>query len=122
MVAYRALNEIIGEHNIEYAEKLMDELMELWDGFGFKDKAFIGLYESYKAALAVYLWRTIRKYNPAYTKYAEVILKIDHITSILQDKDLGGFYTHYSVINNKIIPCGGVNVETMSMFIIAYLQ
>jgi len=122
LLVYKALNEIIRKHNIRYAEKLMDELMKLWDGFGFKDKAFKGSYESYKIALAVYLWRTIRKYNPTYTKYAEIILKIDSIAYILQDKNLGGFYTHYSVIDGKIVPYGDVNVETTSVFIISYLQ
>lgn len=122
LLVYKALNEIIKKHDFEYAKKLMNELMKLWDGFGFKDNAFKGSYESYKIALAVYLWRTIRKYDPTYAKYTEIILKIGTITYILQDKNLGGFYTHYSIIDGKIVPYGDVNVETTSIFIISYMQ
>jgi len=113
LVAYRGLNATWSSR-LKEAELAWSNLTRMWDGYGFKDKAFDGRYESYKLALAYLLAKNLKVEDPIAKSLEEVMSKLQ--------ADNGGIYTHYVAVDGKIVPAGDVNVETTSIFIIACLS
>jgi hypothetical protein len=86
----------------------------MFDGVGFKDKAFISdgfKYSTYKVAL----WK-IASNITGFTKSKEISKVQDMIIGREQDKITGGEYTYYLA---SLIPSNETNVETTSIAIIA---
>ena len=105
----------------DQAEKLFEKLMETWDGYGFKDKIFRerGKYETYKLALAKYLYKALKAAKSNIIgKYEDNIKKLCNIISMLQRAD-GGMVTHYEVFHGIIKLTGDVNTETTAITILA---
>ena len=111
LVAYKGLNAT-WSGDFKTAKRAWVNLTNMWDGYGFRDKAFNGSYEAYKLALAYYLARAagINEYP---------LNEIVEIMSRLQ-ADNGGVYTHY-IVEGTVKPQGDVNTETTSIFVIACL-
>jgi len=115
LLVYGALSDLL-RGNRKDAQRLYSELMGLWDGNGFRDKAFNGTYQAYKCALFIYLNRELN------TETGRTIrTRCLKILSALQAKN-GGITTGYVVKNGKIVPVGDQNTETTSMAIIALLS
>lgn len=123
LIVYVALKRLMSG-DFEEAKTLMDLLMDMWDGYGFRDTAWEAenLYESYKLALAVYLWRALNAAKPSYTKYADVIARITEIAYYVCTDWKRGIRTHYRVVDGRVIPEGDCNVETTSIYVLAYLS
>ena len=118
LVVYRALDSLLNGSK-SYAEKLFEKLMTMWNGYGFKDRAFNGKYATYKLALAIYLYRALKAANSKIiTKYRDTIDKCYEIIYLMQ-RDDGGIITNYKVKNNRIIPIGDANTETTSIVVLA---
>jgi len=127
LVVYRALDRLLWGSR-PYAEKLFINLTKLWDGYGFYDNAVKGrenetgkiIYDVYKLALFVYLYRALEytgsdiiyDYEHIYEKCLEIIL-------MAQDKEKGGIHTDYEVINGEIVITGDMNTETTSIVVLA---
>jgi len=121
LIVYRALNELL-KGNVNEAKSLFVKLMNMWDGYGFKDRAFNGIYETYKLALAVYLYRALLSTGvDDIKKYESIIKRIKEIIALMQRSD-GGIITHYRVENDEIIPVGDANTETTSIVVISLLS
>jgi len=120
LVVYKALNMLLKRQK-DQAEKLFEKLMEMWDGYGFRDKVYheSGKYETYKLALAIYLYRALKaaKSN-IIEKYEDNIKKLCNIISTLQRAD-GGMVTHYEVSHDIIRLAGDVNTETTAITTLA---
>ncbi|AEC51675.1 hypothetical protein PNA2_0760 [Pyrococcus sp. NA2] len=113
LVVYAALSDVL-TGNLSRAFERYKVLLRMWDGYGFRDKAFAGTYQTYKCALFVYLYRTLgepREGREIYKKCIEII-------STLQGPN-GGIITGYKVEKNRIIPYGDENTETTSLVVIA---
>lgn len=115
-LALMALNNLLNG-NTEDSVNLYRELLGMWDGYGFRDKAWSGEYEVYKLALAVYLHRALQACGyfdldyEAYNRWVEIIAGA-------QRSD-GGFRTHYKVIGGSVVYTGDANTETTSMVVLA---
>ena len=120
LLVYRALDALLWGSR-PYAEELFRKLMSMWDGYGFKDKSFKekGVYDTYKLALAIYLYRALEAAgSDIIYKYNDIISKCNEIISIMQRND-GGIITDYRVVNGKIVPTGDANTETTSIVVLA---
>ena len=119
LVVYRALDWLLAG-DIAEAERLYELLMGMWDGRGFRDAAFDGVYESYKLALAVYLYRALAAAgSPLAGEYRGVVEECCRLLGLLQRSD-GGITTHYRVDDNDaIVAMGDANVETTSITVLA---
>jgi len=85
--------------------------ISMYDGIGFKDKAFYAsgnLYSTYKIAL----WKLASSIT-GFGKTHEPT----NIMGKLQNIDTGGIYTHYDA---NLSPYGYTNVETTSLTVMAY--
>ena len=102
-----ALNEFHQGRIIE-AQSLYSSTLLLYDGTGFADKAFKGLYETYKLALALYVGSVIQAPNPDHHQMIAILLS-------MQSPE-GGFFTHYNSPNS---PDGDANTETTSFALLA---
>jgi len=119
LLVYHALDKLLQGSRSE-AEKAFLNLTRMWDGYGFRDKAFNGVYAVYKCALFVYLYRALEaagstiiyNYRDIYEKCLEIIAKA-------QDTVKGGIYTDYQVVDERIIIQGDMNTETTSMVVLA---
>jgi len=119
LLTYRALDYLLHGFRSR-AEQVFINLTRMWDGYGFRDKAFNGTYATYKCALFTYLYRAldhagsdiIRDYNHIYSKCLEAIKDA-------QDPTYGGIHTDYRVVNGEVIIEGDMNVETTSMVVLA---
>jgi len=102
-----ALNEYNQGRTAEGASIFADTLA-MFDGTGFKDKAFDGRYETYKLALALYVGVTI----------GAPIQNGKQIAANLQamQREDGGFTTHYRGIKT---PEGDANTETTAWALLA---
>ena len=121
LIVYCALNELL-KGNVNEAKSLFVKLMNMWDDYGFRDNAFNGNYETYKLALAVYLYRALLSTGVSEVKrYEGIIERIKKILALMQRSD-GGIVTHYRVKDNEIIPIGDANTETTSIVIISLLS
>jgi hypothetical protein len=112
LVVYGALSDLL-RGNRSGALRLYSQLLSMWDGNGFRDKAFSGIYQSYKCALFVYLYRALGEPEEGRNVY----LYCSRILRALQSKD-GGIITGYEVKDGKIIPIGDPNTETTAMTVI----
>jgi len=112
LVVYGALSDLLRGNRSE-AFHLYSHLLSMWDGNGFRDKAFSGVYQSYKCALFIYLYRSLGKPEEGRTVY----LRCLKILTVLQSRD-GGIVTGYRTENGKIVPYGDPNTETTAMTII----
>ncbi len=121
LLVYHALNKLLQGSKSE-AEKSFLNLTRMWDGYGFKDN-FVkehGVYQVYKCALFIYLYRALEAagstiiydYQDIYEKCLEIIAKA-------QDPVKGGTHTDYRVVNGKIVIQGDMNTETTSMVVLA---
>jgi len=105
-------------NNPDKSKECYNAGLNMFDGIGFKDKAFISdgyEYATYKVAL----WKIVTNVTGLInTKEApEVISKIQNvIIGKMQNRVTGGEYTHYSA---NLIPNNQTNVETTSLAIIA---
>ncbi len=118
LIVYRALDSLL-EGDLHYAERLFLKLMSMWDGYGFRDRAFNDIYETYKLALAIYLYRALDAANSSIIRgYDSVIRRCYKIISSLQRGD-GGIVTHYDVVDGVMVPSGDANSETTSIVILA---
>jgi hypothetical protein len=105
-------------NKIDQSKACYDEGTAMFDGIGFKDKAFISdgfKYSTYKIAL----WKVASNITgfSGSNKASQVILKIQNmIIERAQNQITGGEYTHYST---NLIPGNETNVETTSIAIIA---
>ncbi|MEM1644526.1 MAG: hypothetical protein QXL96_01435 [Ignisphaera sp.] len=121
LVVYRALDRLLwgfGPH----VELLFLNLTRMWDGYGFRDKAYkaTGVYNTYKCALFIYLYRALDSAGSDIVKdHVHIRNKCLEVIAIAQDPETGGIRTDYVVINNKITPTGDVNVETTSIVVLA---
>ncbi|MFA4720141.1 hypothetical protein [Pyrococcus kukulkanii] len=115
LVVYGALSDILQGKRDE-AFRLYFRLLSMWDGNGFRDRAFSGVYQSYKCALFVYLYRALGEPGEGRSVY----LSCSRILTMLQSKD-GRIVAGYKVKNGRIIPIGDPNTETTSVTAIAFL-
>ncbi len=114
LLVYGALNGLING-NENGALELYSRLLAMWDGNGFRDRAFDGTYQTYKCALFVYLYRALR--TPA--EGGEVYSRCLDVISSLQAEN-GGIITGYRVENREITPVGDTNTETTSIVALAF--
>ena len=98
--------ELQDSHDI--ARQQILTTMKMFDGVGFRDKAFNGTYETYKMALAIYSAHKANVKLQDGDKILEILLK-------MQDKN-GGFHTHY---DENLNPMGDTNTETTSFSLLA---
>ncbi len=119
LLAYEALS-MLAQGRLEEAKQLYVELLGMWDGWGFRDKAYRGSYEAYKLALAVYLHRSLEAAGAKLPPGSrEVMSKCMWILTQLQQLN-GGVATHYKVEGGVVVPVGDVNTETTSLAVIAF--
>ncbi len=125
LLVYYALNKLLMGSRFD-AERAFLNLTKMWDGYGFKDNYSKehGVYETYKCALYIYLYRALNvagsnlvsNYKNIYDKCLKIITKA-------QDPVFGGIYTNYKVVNNKVIILKGdgydMNTETTSIVVLA---
>ena len=109
---------IIGNKSKAY--KLFKEGMELFDGSGFKDKAYnkTSTYDTYKLGLAVLAYKELS--SPL--EYKDKISEVLHVISRSQDPVSGGIFTNYRAAGNRTIfgeNISDANVETTSLIILA---
>ncbi|MEM4624099.1 MAG: hypothetical protein QXR24_01655 [Thermosphaera sp.] len=119
LLVYRALDRLLWGSR-PHAELLFLNLTKMWDGYGFKDKAYTGVYNTYKCALFIYLYRALDSAGSDVVKdYSRIRDKCLEIIALSQDEATGGIRTDYRVIDGRIIPEGDVNVETTSITVLA---
>jgi len=119
LLVYHALDRLLWGSRPE-AEKAFLNLTRMWDGYGFRDRAFNGIYAVYKCALFIYLYRALEsagstiiyEYQDIYEKCLEIIAKA-------QDPVKGGIHTDYRVVNGRILIQGDMNTETTSIVVLA---
>ena len=92
----------------EIARQQILSTMKMFDGIGFRDKAFNETYETYKLALAIYTARRVNVELKDEDKILATLLK-------MQDEN-GGFHTHY---DENLNPMGDTNTETTSFALLA---
>lgn len=102
-----ALNHV-NLDNEAIAQEQVLTTMQMFDGKGFRDKAFNGSYETYKLALAIYAASKCKVELQDGEIIFEILLK-------MQDKN-GGFHTYYDE-NLKLL--GDTNTETTSFALLA---
>ena len=113
LAVYGALNELL-KGNRSGALELYSELLSMWDGRGFRDRAFDGTYQTYKCALFAYLYRALGEPKEGGNVYSRCL----KIISSLQARN-GGIITGYRVANGRIVPAGDTNTETTAMVVLA---
>ena len=102
-----ALNEFNQGHK-EEAGAIYSATLAMFDGTGFRDKAFSGQYETYKAALALYAGAKLGAPVPNAGQLRQALLAMQAAS--------GGFYTHYRDWNT---PEGDKNTETTALALLA---
>lgn len=102
-----ALNSA-NQDNGDLAQEQVLTTMQMFDGKGFRDKAFNGSYETYKLALAIYAANKCKVELQEEAKILEILL-------VMQDKN-GGFHSHY---DENLKPLGDTNTETTSFALLA---
>ncbi len=125
LVVYRGLDRLL-EGSIAEAEQAFLNLTKMWDGYGFRDY-FVekhGVYQVYKCALFIYLYRALEIANSkVINDYQYIYDKCLEIISKAQDPVYGGIYTDYRVVDNEIIVLKGnghdMNTETTSIVVLA---
>lgn len=122
LIVYKSLKYFYS-NNLDKAVENFEKLMKLWDGNGFRDSSYIlnNLYETYKLALAVYLYELLSSKLKNFKNYEPAIFKMRKIIDSLQDLN-GGMATNYKydASSKKYIPMGDVNTETTCITLLAY--
>ncbi len=121
LIVYRALNYTIS-CNLRKTMDLFVKLISMWDGYGFEDQVYknTSLYQVYKCALFIYLYRTLRAAGvKSVGKYNNIAEECLFVIKEAQDNVTGGIHTDYKVVNGKIIFPSDVNVETTSFVVLA---
>lgn len=110
LVALRGLSAI-NEGKMAEAKALYDSLMNMWDGYGFYDKAAKenGYYDTYKIGLAIILRKRLGLEKPIEE------FRMEEILLACQDPATGGIATGY----NKELSTKGHNRNTETAAIIA---
>ncbi|ADI31178.1 hypothetical protein Shell_0026 [Staphylothermus hellenicus DSM 12710] len=121
LLVYHALDKLLQGSRRE-AEESFINLTKMWDGYGFRDKAYYETqtYAVYKCALFIYLYRAlqyagskiINDYSYIYDKCLSIIAKA-------QDPKYGGIHTDYRVVDGEIVVEGDMNTETTSIVVLA---
>ncbi len=102
-----ALNEY-NQRNPKRSLEIFNQALKVFDGKGFRDKAFAKNYETYKLAMAIYTGQRIGSEFPERDQMVKVLLSMQ--------AESGGFYTHYDA---NFLPAGDTNTETSSWAILA---
>ena len=120
LIVYRAI-DLAGAGDLEGVKNCWEMVIRLWDGVGFRDRAFNGrIYQTYKVSLAYYLFRILEAADPEYaSKYAKYAACFRGIVGRLQRAD-GGIVTGYVQGGERLVPIGDANVETTSITILAF--
>lgn len=119
LLVYRALDSLLCGSRPR-AELLFLNLTNMWDGYGFRDKAFNGVYATYKCALFIYLYRALEASESEIVhRYVYIKNKCVEVISMAQDPRTGGIKTDYRVEDGGIIVGGDANVETTSIVVLA---
>lgn len=113
---YGALNAFHRGRAAE-AREIYAAAMSLYNGAGFRDKAFTAEagYETYKLALALYAGAQIRAENPPGSAAAAEI----RAAMLAMQRPDGGFTTHYRDLTH---PTGDANTETTALALLALLE
>ncbi|HLI46096.1 MAG TPA: hypothetical protein VKU94_02775, partial [Geobacterales bacterium] len=90
-------------NSIDLANYYFNKTLTYFDGKGFRDKAFKGLYDTYKISLALYVSKVLRKNG-----------YINQFTNILNS--ISRFATKYDA---NLVGQGDYNLETLSITILA---
>jgi len=107
LLVYSALY-YLAQGNVNNAVIDLVKLNLLFNGYGFRDKAFSGIYETYKLALAVIAFKAINHTN-----------LVEKYTSILRSiKPLATLYI-YNETTGELSGIGDLNVETACLIAIA---
>jgi hypothetical protein len=107
LLAYSALYHLV-HGSVDSAVVDLIKINSLFDGAGFRDKAFSGAYETYKVALAVIVFKAINHTN-LIEKYTSVLLGIKPLTTL---------YVHDEA-TGELRGVGDLNVETACLVAIA---
>lgn len=119
LLVYRALDKLLWGSR-PHAELLFLNLTRMWDGHGFRDKAYNGVYATYKCALFVYLYRALEAAGSRIVRdYTHIRNRCIDIITLAQDRETGGIKTDYRIVDGRVIPEGDVNVETTSIVVLA---
>ncbi|MEM4036444.1 MAG: hypothetical protein QW700_01390 [Desulfurococcaceae archaeon] len=121
LVVYRALDRLLWGSR-PHAELLFLNLTKMWSGYGFRDKAYeaTGVYDTYKCALFIYLYRALEVAGSDVVKdYVYIRNKCLEVIALAQDPETDGIRTNYRVVDGRIIIEGDVNVETTSIIVLA---
>jgi len=109
LLAYSALYYVT-QRDLNNAVIELVRLNDLFDNYGFRDKAYskLGKYETYKVALAVIAFKTIN-HTSLVDKYTNILLNIKPLTTLyILDESRG-----------RLIGIGDLNVETACLIAIA---
>jgi len=107
LLAYSALYHLI-HGSVSNAVVDLVKINSLFDGAGFRDKAFSGTYETYKVALSVIVFKAINHTNLV-EKYTNVLLRIKPLTTLYVRDEATG----------ELRGVGDLNVETACLVAIA---
>ena len=125
LLVYYALDKLLIGSRFE-AERAFLNLTKMWDGYGFRDNPVKkhGVYDVYKCALYIYLYRALDAAgSKLVSKYKYIYDKCLEIITMAQDPVFGGIYTSYKVVDTKIIVLKGeghdMNTETTSIVVLA---
>ncbi len=121
LLVYHALNSLLHGDRIA-AEEDYEELIAMWDGWGFHDKVREkeGLYDAYKLALAYYLHRALEAAGSSLPQaHADLAEKWLCMLALLQDEETGGITARYKAGVKHPVPVGDPNTETASMTVLA---
>jgi len=115
LLAYGALSDLlVGNETGAFTMYL--RLLKMWDGYGFRDKAFSGVYQTYKCALFIYLYKSLGMPKEGRHVYGACIQIISELQA-----DNGGIITGYRVVDGNVVPVGDANTETTSIVAISLL-
>jgi len=107
-IAFYSCIDLCNQERLSQAAKIFTSAEKrFWDGVGFKDKVWIGLYDLYKNAL--YLIAAKRLRGMVTAKHRGICeSRIAESQASTRPEQLGGCLTEYSQTN----PTGDTNVET----------
>ncbi len=125
LLVYYALDKLLIGSRFE-AERAFLNLTKMWDGYGFRDNPVKkhGVYDVYKCALYIYLYRALEfTGSKLVSKYRYIYGKCLEIITMAQDPVFDGIYTSYRVVDTKIIVLKeegcDMNTETTSIVVLA---
>ena len=98
-------------NDINNSKICYDKAVSMFDGIGFKDKAFYADGNSY-ATYKIALW----KIASTRTGFADT-RELTNLIGDLQNRITGGIYTHYA---SDLLPRGFTNAETTSLVVMAF--